>query len=172
MSKQDKKRVDVTLQVKELIYDIQNNTSLTGRAREAINDATYKNASDIRASDDDDDRYKLMRSVQTHFTALKAIVGQYIDETLSTVDNLIQKEIEEDGVLKLVFILPTNYNPASKHAIATGSHDYIVNNSLADWFSINAKEDSGEYRARAVQNLEIINKAIYKRVPPVRPTYD
>ena len=48
---ENKKTLTVTQQVKELVYDIQNKAYLTGQAREAEGKKNYVAASNIQASD-------------------------------------------------------------------------------------------------------------------------
>lgn len=171
MPKERKISVLVQLQVPELIYDAQNKVFLTGRAKQAINEGAYANASDIQASDDNEDAYQFMRSLATHFASLKALLADYIVENLTTVDNKIKEEIDNDGVLKIAFLMPTNFNQTSKDAMGQGIHDYLVCKMVAEWYAINNKEDAGQYEQRAIADYEFVRRALYKRVRPERPTY-
>ena len=51
---ENKKILTVTQQVKELVYDIQNKAYLTGQAREAEGKKNYEAASNMQASDDEE----------------------------------------------------------------------------------------------------------------------
>lgn len=72
---ENKKTLTITEEVKELIYDIQNKTHLTGQAREADNPKAYQAASIMQASDDDENSYQIRRSLANAFSALKSLLG-------------------------------------------------------------------------------------------------
>lgn len=166
-----KKELTVQLQVKELMYDITNKAFLTGRAREAEKSKDYEAASNMQASEDEEDSTQLRRSMATHFTSLKSLLGEYLDEDKTTSDNLINKEIDEDSVLTLQFRLPSNYNNASADSLGKGIHAYIVDMTLADWFTITNKADAKDYIDLASVSLENVKRALYKRSRPIRPSY-
>lgn len=168
---ESKKTLTVSLQVKELMYDITNKAYLTGRAREAEASKNYEAASNMQASEDEEDSTQLRRSIATHFTSLKSLLGEYLNETSTTSDNLINNEIDTDGILKLNFKLPSNYNNASADSLGKGIHSYIVDLSLADWFTITNKADAQDYLAHAQVSLENVKRALYKRSRPTRPVY-
>ena len=167
-----KKELTVTLQVKELLYDIRNKAYLTGRAREAEGVKNYEAASNMQASEDEEESTQLRRSIADHFTSLKSLLGEYLNEDKTTSDNLINKEIDDDGVLTLMFRLPSNYNNASADSLGKGMHAYIVDMSLADWFTITNKADADSYVSHADVSLENVKRALYKRSRPSRPTYN
>lgn len=167
---ESKKTLTVTLQVKELMYDIQNKSYLTGHAREA-QDTGYEAASNMQASDDDENSYQLRRSLANAFSSLKSLLGEYLNEDKTTTDNLISKEIDDDGQLVLTFLLPSNYNNASADSLGNGIHAYLVDMALAEWFAITNKPDASDYLQHSVQSLELVKRALYKRSRPTRPTY-
>lgn len=168
---ENKKTLTVTQQVKELVFDIQNKAYLTGQAREAEGKKTYEAASNMQASDDIENSYQIRRSLANAFSALKSLLGEYLSEDRSTSNNLIQKEIDDDGVLELAFELPSNYNNSSSDALGNGIHSYLVDMALGDWFSITCKEDAQDYISHASVSLENVKRALYKRARPTRPTY-
>lgn len=167
-----KKELTVNLQVKEIMYDIMNKAYLTGRAREAETSKNYEAASNMQASEDEEESTQLRRSIANHFTSLKSLLGEYLSEDKTTSDNLINKEIDDDGVLTLMFRLPSNYNNASADSLGKGMHTYIVDMSLADWFTITNKADADSYISHASVSLENVKRALYKRSRPSRPTYN
>jgi hypothetical protein len=69
---ENKKTLTVTQQVKELVYDIQNKAYLTGQAREAAG-KSYQVASNMQASDDDENSYQIRRSLANAFSSLKSL---------------------------------------------------------------------------------------------------
>lgn len=167
---ENKKTLTVTQQVKELVYDIQNKAYLTGQAREA-GGMSYQAASNMQASDDDENSYQIRRSLANAFSSLKSLLGEYLQEDKSTSNNLINKEIDNDGELTLAFELPSNYNNSSADALGNGIHSYLVDMTLGDWFSITSKEDAQIYIQHSSLSLENVKRALYKRSRPERPTY-
>lgn len=169
---ENKKTLTVTQQVKELVYDIQNKAYLTGQAREAEGKKGYEAASNMQASDDTENSYQIRRSLANAFAALKSLLGEYLSEDKSTSNNIINKEIDQDGVLTLAFELPSNYNNASADSLGNGIHSYLVDMALGDWFSITNKEDADTYIQHSAVSLENVKCALYKRSRPDRPTYN
>lgn len=169
---ENKKTLEITQQVKELVYDIQNKAYLTGQAREAEGKKSYEAASNMQASDDEENSYQIRRSLANAFSALKSLLGEYLSEDKSTSDNLIYEEIDKDGVLTLSFELPSNYNNASADSLGNGIHAYLVDMALGDWFAITNKEDAETYIAHSAVSLENVKRALYKRSRPARPSYN
>lgn len=168
---ESKKTLTVTLEVKELMHDLMNKAYLTGQAREADGSKGYEAASNMQASEDEDNSYQLRRSLANAFSSLKSLLGEYLDEDRVSSGNLIQKEIDDDGKLTLAFLLPSNYNNASADSLGNGIHAYLVDLALAEWFTITNKADAQDYMNHASVSLEIVKRALYKRSRPTRPTY-
>ena len=166
----ERKSITVSLQVKELMYDITNKAYLTGKAREA-NGMDYKASSNMQASEDEENSYQLRRSLTTAFSGLKSILGEYLDENNTTTDNLLIKEVDNDGVLKLGFKMPSNFNSSSVDAMGKGIHAYLVDLTLSEWFAIANPKDAQYYAEHSVQSLAVVEKALYKRSRPERPDY-
>ena len=159
---ENKKTLTVTQQVKELVYDIQNKAYLTGQAREAEGKKNYEAASNMQASDDEENSYQIRRSLANAFSSLKSLLGEYLSEDKSTSNN---------GVLELAFELPSNYNNSSADALGNGIHAYLVDMALGDWFAITNPEDAASYVQHSAISLENVKRALYKRSRPERPTY-
>lgn len=168
---ESKKPLTVTQQVKELVYDIQNKAYLTGQAREAEGKKGYEAASNMQASDDTENSYQIRRSLANAFASLKSLLGEYLAEDVTTSDNLIQTQIDNDGVLTLAFELPSNYNNSSADSLGKGIHSYLVDMALGEWFTITNKEDAATYIEHSTVSLETVKRALYKRSRPERPTY-
>lgn len=168
---ESKKTLTVTLEVKELMYDIMNKAYLTGQAREADGHTNYEAASNMQASEDDENSYQLRRSLANAFASLKSLLGEYLDENTTTTNNKIKTEIDSDRQLTLAFKLPSNYNNASADSLGGGIHAYLVDMTLSDWFTITNKADAKDYLDHSAASLEIVKRALYKRSRPVRPTY-
>lgn len=169
---ENKKDLTVTQEVKELMYDIRNKSYLTGKSREAETTKNYEAASNMQASEDDDNSYQLKRSLANAFSGLKSLLGEYLDEETTTSNDLIPTEIDNDGQLVLAFKLPSNYNDASADSLGGSIHAYLVDIALAEWFTITNKEDAEYYTAHSQVSLQNAKRALYKRSRPVRPTYE
>lgn len=167
---ESKKTLTVTLEVKELMYDIMNKAYLTGQAREA-GDLGYEAASNMQASEDNENSYQLRRSLANAYSSLKSLLGEYLNESRTTSTNKVQNEIDADGQLTLAFLLPSNYNNASADSLGNGIHAYLVDMALAEWFTITNKNDAADYLTHSTASLEIVKRALYKRSRPTRPTY-
>ena len=168
---ENKKRLTISQQVQELIYDIQNKAYLTGQAREAEGSKNYEAASNMQASDDEDNIYQIRRSLATAFATLKSVLSEYLSGNKTTSDNRIAIEIEANGELRLEFIMPSNYNTSAVDALGSSIHAYLVDTALGDWFTITNKEDAEIYITHSAMNLENVKRALYKRSRPARPTY-
>lgn len=168
---ENKKTITVDLQVKEIVYDVMNKTHLTGMTRKAETTKNYEAAAYMQASEDTESSYQIRRSVNDAFAELKVELGEYLNETGSTTDNLIRKEVDNDGVLTLAFLLPSNFNNSARDSLGGGLHEYIVCKAIFDWFVITNKEDAATYKELADAALERSRKALYMRERPTRPTY-
>ncbi len=166
---ENKKEITIRLEVKELVFDIQNKTYLTGRSREADNTKGYEAASHIQVSDDDENSYQIRRSISNAFCNLKTELAEYLDDSATTTDNLVKSEIDNDTALILKLLMPSNYNQAAEDNLGAALHQYIVSRSIADWFTITDKADTAEYTAMTEAALEAARRALYKRRRPSRP---
>ncbi len=161
----------VTLQVKEIIFDIQNKTYLTGRSREAEAAKGFEAASYMQASDDVENSYQLRRSLNNAFADLKTTLAEYLTEKTTSTDNLVKDAIDKDGAINLELEMPNNFNPAAADNIGSALHQYIVNRAIADWFTITNKGDANDYTTLATEALGTAKRALYKRRRPDRPTF-
>lgn len=168
---ENKKDLTITEEVEELIFDIQNKTHLTGQAREAEGKKPYQAASNMQASDEEENSYQVRRSLANAFSTLKSLLSEWLQEERTTSNNRVATEIDNNGQLVLVFKLPLNYNDASADSLGNGIHSYLVNTTIAEWFTITNKEDAEAYVAHSAISLENIKRALYKRIRPKRPTY-
>ena len=164
-----KQIVTVNIDVKTTLYDVRNKAYITGNSRMASGSVNYEAGSKMQASEDNEEDDQLKRSLTTYFTGLKSKLGEYLDETTTTTNNLIAQKIEEEDVLTLAFRLPTNYNNASADALGAGIHSYLVDMVLADWFNITNPQDVKGYTEHAAVMLEDVRSALYKRSRPTRP---
>ena len=182
-----KKPVTITLYLSELKYDVHNKTYLTGRSRQA--DGNYEQVAAMQSNDDEEDLNQLLRVIGNAYNRLKTEMAEYIIEdgcqcgclsgNTSTTDDVCNCEGEEgdnillenddDDVLTICLQMPSNYNTGTIGTLTQEAHQYIVNITLAEWFNITNKQDAKEYYQMAAANLEVIRKALSKRVRPNRP---
>lgn len=163
--------VTVTQEVKELVFDVQNKAFLTGQAREAEGTNNYESASNMQASDDEENLYQIKRSLSNAFSTLKVTLSEYLTEEGTTSNNKIPEAIDSDGTLTISLSLPSNYNKAAADSLGNNIHSYLVDLTLGDWFAITNKKDAADYISHAEVSAENIKRALYNRKRPARPTY-
>ena len=79
------KTISITLDLNEIIYDIQNKTYLTGRSR---HDGTnHEQVANMQANDDEESANQILRSVSIAFNTLKTKLGEYIDNNVLSGNN-------------------------------------------------------------------------------------
>lgn len=159
-----KKTVTVTLQMSELLYDIENKTWLTGRQREDADN--YKGVAHMVATSDSPERNEILRQIESAKGSLRNHLSEWLGDAF--VGSITDTLPEQSGGITFVLQLPSNYNPSINSTIADSMHDYIVNISIGNWFRINDKDDSEEYFTLAAANLNELDAALFKRVRPVR----
>lgn len=167
---EQKKNVTVTLESKEIKFDVMNKSHLTGQARNAEG-KDYRVTAYMQASEDDEHAYQILRSISNAFSHLKVELGEYLHEDGSTTNNRINETVEDGGQLVLVFRLPSNFNNSACDSLGGMLHEYIVDRTLSEWFVITDKEDAQDYANLAVDALNRAKQALYKRERPTRPTY-
>lgn len=165
-----KKTIVVTLESKEIKFDVMNKSHLTGQARNAEG-KDYRATAYMQASEDDEHAYQLLRSISNAFSHLKVELGEYLHEDGSTSNNRINKTVEDGGKLTLSFLLPSNFNNSACDSLGDMLHEYIVDRTLSEWFVITDKQDAQDYANLATDALNQAKQALYKRERPTRPTY-
>lgn len=158
-----KKTLTITIYTTELIYDVQNKAYLTGRSRRTGDN--HELVSSMQASDDEEDKNQIVRSLSNAFGTLKTKLAEYIDDGGTTADNTLP----DASNLTVVLLMPSNYNEGTHQAIAAAIHQYLVNTATADWLRITDKADANDYATLADANLQELREAINKRVRPTRP---
>lgn len=160
-----KKTLNITLYYSELVYDIQNKTYLTGKSREVGDN--FEAVANMQANDDEENRNQVLRSIGNAVSTLRTRLSDYIIDTGDSSSNILQTA-ENDDKLELALSMPSNYNNATRDAIATAAHKFIVNKAIGNWFAITNKADAADYIAQATANIVEIREAICKRVRPNR----
>lgn len=147
----------------ELIYDIENKTSLTGIARD--NGQNYRESADMRATEVEESRNQVLRSIGNAFSSLRNELAEYMCASGREADNT---QFEEWQDIEVCLGMPTNYDLATKEAISTAMHRYIVDMALWDWFNIFSKDDAKAYLTMASADIQQIRRGINRRVRPQR----
>ncbi len=96
-----RKTIKMKLFVRELVYDIQNKTYLTGRSRQT--GTNHEQVANMQANDDDENANQILRSIQNAFGTLKTKLSEWLDEEGTTAtDELMSMTYSEDGYFKAV----------------------------------------------------------------------
>lgn len=73
-----KKEVTATIKIDWLLYDIMNETFLRGRTIQ--NKENHKEVASMFASEDEENREKILRSIKKGFAEVKTELAEYLDE--------------------------------------------------------------------------------------------
>lgn len=160
-----KKKVTATIKVKQLLYDIENETYLRGRTIQ--NKENHKEVASMYASEDEENIDKILRSIKKGFAEVKTELAEYLDEDGTSTDNS-RYDGSTDLVLNLT--MPSNFNEAATAGVGEAIHDYLKNTAIAEWYLVTNKADAEEYVALAQKSLVSIQQAVSKRSRPKRPT--
>lgn len=155
----------VTIKISWLLYDIMNETFLRGRT---IQDKdNYKTVASMFASEDEENREKILRSIKKSFAYVKSSLSEYLDENVTSTDN-----VHYDGTSDLVIQLkmPSNFNEAATVGLGEAVHDYLKNMAIAEWYLVTNKNDAEQYIALANNSMVSIMQSVSRRSRPTRPT--
>lgn len=160
-----KKKVTATIEIKWLMFDIMNETYLRGRTIQ--NDENHKEVASLYASEDEENREKILRSIKKGFAEVRTELAEYLDEDGTTTDNS-----HYDGTTDLVLnlVMPSNFNEAATVGVGEAIHDYLKNSAIAEWYMVTNKADADQYVALAQKSLANIQQAVSRRSRPKRPT--
>ena len=195
---ENKKNLAVTIQTKELKFAIMNKTHVTARSLEANGKLKYEAAAHMQASEDLENSYELVRAISNAIAETKVelgeylnetitatnnlidskvengeavVLGEYLNETITATNNLIDSKVENGEAVVLNFLLPSNYNSAAADALGGGIHEFVVGRSIYEWYRQTCPEIAEACKLDAEAALDRAKKALYKRSRPVRPTY-
>ncbi len=158
------KVLDITLYMSELIYDFQNKAFIMGRSK-GSDDKDPEYASNIKASDDEEDRNQAVRSIQGAYGELLNVLSEMLyGKTEATSSN----KLLADSDIKISLSVPSNFVMGIKDSIASSIHDYIVNKALLGWFLMTDKDDAREYSELANAALATLRSSLNKRERPTR----
>ena len=157
------KPITISLDVAELVYDIQNKTYLTGKSRH--DGSNHHQVANMQANDDDENANQILRSIEMAFAMLKTKLSEYLHTEESGAGNN-PTDTAEPFTLNL--LMPSNYNTSTVKTIAEAAHRYVTSSAIADWFTITNKTDASDYSKTAANCLTIISEAAHKRLRPKR----
>ena len=127
---ENKKNLTVTIQTKELKFAIMNKTHVTARSLQAAGKLNYEAAAHMQASEDLENSYELIRAISNAIAETKVELGEYLNETTTATDNLIDSDVENGNAITINFLLPSNYNSAAADALGGGIHEFVVGRSI------------------------------------------
>lgn len=159
----EKKIVDITLSIEELLYDIMNETYLRGRSIQ--NESNYREVARMFASLDEENQDKILRSIKKAFSEVKGEASEYLNESGLLTDNRL---IDVNTDLAIRLGMPSNFNEAATTGVGEAMHDYIVKTTVADWYLVTNKQDASEYIDLAQKSIESIRQSLSKRSRPKR----
>lgn len=155
----------ITIDVKELIYDIQNKTYLTGRSRS--DGSNHRQVALMQANDDDENLNQIMRSISSAFARVQAELSEVLTEKSVNGDNTLKLTDEAETIS---LMMPSNFNSSATNAIASSIHQYIVAAVTSEWFMITNKTDTEDYSRQAEKSLELLRESLCRRQRPSRKT--
>ncbi len=159
-----KKEVTATIKIDWLLYDIMNETFLRGRTIQ--NKENHKEVASMFASEDEENREKILRSIKKGFAEVKTELAEYLDEDGTSTDN---SHYDGSDDLSLKLQMPSNFNEAATTGVGEAIHDYLKNTAIAEWYLVTNKADAEQYVALAQKSLVSIQQAVSKRSRPKRP---
>lgn len=160
-----KKQVTATIKIDWLLFDIMNETFLRGRTIQ--NKDNHKEVASMFASEDEENREKILRSIKKGFAEVKTELAEYLDEDGTSTDN---SHYDGSTDLTLKLEMPSNFNEAATAGVGEAVHDYLKNTAIAEWYMVTNKADAEQYVAMAAASLQNIEQAVSKRSRPKRPT--
>ena len=160
-------QLTITIDINELIYDIQNKTYLTGRSRS--DGSNHRQVALMQANNDDENLNQIMRSIGNAFAKIQTELAEVLKVKYNSSDN----SLSLDNTSKILELsMPSNFNSAATNAIAASIHQYIVAAATSEWFMITNKTDTDDYSRLAATSLEMLRESLCKRSRPSRTNAD
>lgn len=160
-----KKAVKTIIKISWLLYDIMNETFLRGRTIQ--NKENHKEVASMFASEDEENREKILRTIKKSFAEIKTELAEYLNEDGTTTDNT-HFDGSHDLILNLT--MPSNFNEAATTGVGEAVHDYLKNTAIAEWYIVTNKAEAEQYIALAQRSMASILQSVSKRSRPKRPT--
>ncbi len=153
----------LTIDIQELIYDIQNKTYLTGRSRG--DGKNYRQVALMQANNDDENLNQIMRSIGNALAKVKSELSESLKSTSREGNNALNVDVKS---VPLVLIMPDNFNNSAVDSIISSIHQFIVAYVTSEWFMITNKADTEDYKRVAETSLEMLRESLCKRSKPTR----
>lgn len=153
----------ITIDIQELVYDIQNKTYLTGRSRG--DGKNYRQVALMQANNDDENLNQIMRSIDNALAKVKSELSEVLSANAIKGNNAL-KDNKDD--VPLLLQMPDNFNTSATDSIVAAIHQYIVAFVTSEWFMITNKTDTEDYKRLAETSLEMLREALCKRKKPSR----
>lgn len=158
-----RKTVTVRISIKELLFDIGNETYL--RSRTVRDDENFRQAAYLFASEDDENRDRLLRSVKSAWSEVRRELAEYLDESAASADNGPLSAAKD---LVLTLAMPGNFNEAATAGIAESAHEFIKDRAVADWYTVTNINEAPSYARLAAAALESVRLNAGSRRRPRR----
>ena len=155
--------ITINIDIKELVYDIQNKTYLTGRSRS--DGKNYRQVALMQANNDDENYNQILRSIGNAFAKVKAELAEVLTGNATQGNNMLNINTESE---ELLLEMPDNFNHAATDSIVTAIHQFIVAFVTAEWFMITNKPDTEDYKRLSETSLELLRESLCKRTKPSR----
>ena len=159
-----KKKLYITLSMKELLYDVRNKAYVAGQSM-----ATGENIEavyNMQAVDDEGNADRIARSISDALSRLKTSFSEYIADEDGREAGNVQETSGQN--ISLTLLVPSNYCFAAREDAARSMHGYIVACALSEWFSLTNKAEAASYTEQAEACLAEAHRAINRRVRPTR----
>ena len=156
-------QLKVTIDIHELVYDIQNKTYLTGRSRG--DGKNYRQVALMQANNDDENYNQIMRSISNALAKVKSELSEVLEENTSPANNTLNVDAAS---VELKLQMPGNFNIAATDSIVAAIHQFMVAFVTSEWFMITNKADTDDYAQLAETSLELLRESLCKRKKPSR----
>ena len=110
-------QITVTIDIHELVYDIQNKTYLTGRSRG--DGKNYRQVALMQVNNDDENYNQIMRSIGNALAKVKAELSEVLSDNASEGNNTLDVDT---ATVSLPLQMPGNFNNAATDSIVAAIH--------------------------------------------------
>lgn len=158
-----KKDITITLDLDEIVYDIQNSTYLIARGKQDV-----RERADTQATDDDESLNHIRRRVGNAVARVKKLVSEWGVSGPVVADNTLPPG---KGCVTLILPMPTNYNDGATQDLTSAMHQYVSDMATASWLNDVSPADSTRYYKLSDEHVVQIKDAILRRKRPSRRPY-
>ena len=158
-----KKRITIELKADRLVFDVMEETYLKGRTVGL--GGNHREAANVYATMDPDEKAKISRSIKTAYGELKTELAEYINTEDKEADN---DAYDAETDLTLALDMPANFNEAATEGLAASCHRFIVNKTVAEWYAIVNPGEMKTYYQLAAESMMAVRDAACRRERPGR----